>query len=81
MSKVEANVLYNVRGAGIYIEDGNEMYNDIMYNVVICPFPLDNPQLHGCTIPGTTNDQADTSINQSGIYAVGSTNNWIGNRW
>ncbi len=32
-STVENNVLYNVRGAGIYIEDGNEMYNDIKYNV------------------------------------------------
>ena len=26
---VEDNVLYNVRGAGIYIEDGNEMHNDL----------------------------------------------------
>ena len=28
-SIVEENILYNVRGAGIYIEDGNEMYNDM----------------------------------------------------
>ena len=35
-STVEDNVLYNVRGAGIYIEDGNEMYNDIKVSVPVC---------------------------------------------
>lgn len=63
-SVVEQNVLYNVRGSGIYIEDGNEMHNDIKYNVVICPFVFDNDILHGCTIPGTSNRIADTSDNQ-----------------
>lgn len=63
-SLVEQNVLYNVRGAGIYIEDGNELYNDIKYNVVICPFIFGDRQLHGCTLPGTSNRIADTSDNQ-----------------
>jgi parallel beta-helix repeat protein len=33
LSTVEENVLYNVRGAGIYLEDGNEMFNKVKYNV------------------------------------------------
>lgn len=52
-SLVENNVLYGVRGAGIYIEDGNEMANSIKYNVVVCPWSLAHPTLHGCTVPGT----------------------------
>lgn len=63
-SLVEQNVLYNVRGAGIYIEDGNEMFNDLKYNVIICPFTFNDAKLHGCTIPGTSNRIADTSDNQ-----------------
>ena len=50
---VQRNVLWNVRGAGIYIEDGNEMHNSLEYNVAICPFPIEDPVQHGCTIPGT----------------------------
>jgi hypothetical protein len=46
-------VLYNVRGAGIYIEDGNKMYNRVKYNVVTYPFPFGSSVLHGCTVPGT----------------------------
>eukprot|EP00521_Asterionellopsis_glacialis_P010052 CAMPEP_0195289328 /NCGR_PEP_ID=MMETSP0707-20130614/5656_1 /TAXON_ID=33640 /ORGANISM="Asterionellopsis glacialis, Strain CCMP134" /LENGTH=272 /DNA_ID=CAMNT_0040349321 /DNA_START=168 /DNA_END=983 /DNA_ORIENTATION=+ len=80
-SLVENNVLYNVRGSGIYIEDGNEMYNKIKYNVVICPFPLSYELgQSGCTIPGTDNDQADTSVNQAGVYTRAGTNDLIGNR-
>lgn len=79
-STVEDNVLYNVRGAGIYIEDGNEMLNDILYNAIICNFPFNDNQLHGCTVPGTSNRIADTSDNQSGIYSRASNNNLVGNR-
>eukprot|EP00551_Chaetoceros_affinis_P006400 CAMPEP_0203682988 /NCGR_PEP_ID=MMETSP0090-20130426/47288_1 /ASSEMBLY_ACC=CAM_ASM_001088 /TAXON_ID=426623 /ORGANISM="Chaetoceros affinis, Strain CCMP159" /LENGTH=1506 /DNA_ID=CAMNT_0050552109 /DNA_START=94 /DNA_END=4614 /DNA_ORIENTATION=+ len=79
-STVEENVLYNVRGAGIYIEDGNEMSNYINYNAIICPFPFNNNQLHGCTVPGTSNVIADTSDNQSGIFSRASNNSLIGNR-
>mmetsp|Transcript_32276 Transcript_32276/g.67849 ORF Transcript_32276/g.67849 Transcript_32276/m.67849 type:complete len:1275 (+) Transcript_32276:77-3901(+) len=79
-STVENNVLYNVRGAGIYIEDGNELYNNVKYNTVICPFPFNDDTLHGCTIPGTSNRIADTSDNQSGIFSRAATNSLSGNR-
>ncbi len=79
-STVEDNVLYNVRGAGIYIEDGNEMYNELKYNVVICPFPFLDDALHGCTVPGTSNMISDTSDNQSGIFTRAGTNSLVGNR-
>ena len=79
-SQVENNVLYNVRGAGIYIEDGNEMHNSISYNVIICNFPFNHPTLHGCTVPGTSNRIADTSDNQAGIFSRAATNNLVGNR-
>lgn len=39
------------------------MFNRLLYNVAVCPWPLDGPK-HGCTIPGTDNEQADTSLNQ-----------------
>ena len=80
LSAVEGNILYNVRGAGIYIEDGNEMFNHINYNVVICPFRFNDVELHGCTVPGTSNAIADTSDNQSGIFSRAATNDLVGNR-
>ena len=64
LSVVEQNVLYNVRGAGVYLEDGNELWNEIKYNIIVCPFPFGDSSLHGCTIPGTSNRIADTSDNQ-----------------
>lgn len=79
-SIIDNNVLYDVRGAGIYIEDGNEMHNTIRYNVVICNFPFDHEIYNGCTLPGTSNSVADTSDNQSGIFSRAATNNLIGNR-
>ena len=60
--------------------DGNEMYNDIKYNVILCPNRFNDNIYHGCTIPGTSNGQADTSLNQAGIYSRAITNNLIGNR-
>jgi len=77
---VEDNVLYNVRGANVYLEDGNEMWNTLAYNVAICPFPFSDNTYHGCTIPGTSNRIADTSDNQSGFFSRAGTNNFIGNR-
>ncbi len=77
---VENNILYNVRGANVYIEDGNEMHNKFLYNIAICPFPFDHPQYGGCTIPGTENRIADTSDNQSAFYARAATNDMVGNR-
>eukprot|EP00547_Thalassionema_nitzschioides_P005356 CAMPEP_0194200236 /NCGR_PEP_ID=MMETSP0156-20130528/930_1 /TAXON_ID=33649 /ORGANISM="Thalassionema nitzschioides, Strain L26-B" /LENGTH=1934 /DNA_ID=CAMNT_0038925209 /DNA_START=189 /DNA_END=5989 /DNA_ORIENTATION=- len=79
-STIENNVLYDIRGAGIYIEDGNEVANQIKYNVVICPWPLINGVLRGCTVPGTDNAEADTPLNQAGIYTSTAANDIIGNR-
>jgi len=79
-TRVEDNVLYNARGANIYLEDGNEMWNTLAYNVAICPFPFSDNVYHGCTIPGTSNRIADTSDNQSGFFARAGSNSYIGNR-
>jgi len=72
---VEANVFYDVRGASLYIEDGNEMLNSVVYNVAICPRGN-----NGCTLPGTSNGQADTAVNQTGLYMESPNNLLIGNR-
>jgi hypothetical protein len=77
LSTSESNVFYNVRGASLYIEDGNEMANTLAYNVAICPWKFSDG---GCTVPGTSNSQSDTSNNQSGLYSKAPTNNLIGNR-
>lgn len=79
-SRLEGNVLYNVRGAGIYIEDGNEMWNTLEYNVVICPFPFSDQTYHGCTVPGTSNRVSDTKDNHSAFFTQAGSNNMIGNR-
>lgn len=74
-AQVEANVFYDVRGANLYIEDGNEMLNSVAYNVGICPRGG-----NGCTLPGTSNGQADTSLNQTGLYMESPNNLLVGNR-
>ncbi len=51
LSTVENNVYNDIRGPSIYIEDGNEMYNKISYNVAVCPWPFMSEK-HGCTVPG-----------------------------
>ena len=80
MTTIQDNVLSDVRGTGIYIQDGNEMYNKILYNIVICPTSKNGP-LGGCTIPGTDNGQADADANQSGLWSSSRTNDMIGNRF
>ncbi|CAJ1930817.1 unnamed protein product [Cylindrotheca closterium] len=80
LSKVQGNVLYNVRGAGVYIEDGNEMQNRLAYNVVICPYPFNDESFHGCTVPGTSNRLSDTRDNQSSFFSLAASNDMIGNR-
>jgi hypothetical protein len=78
LSTVEHNVISDVRGASIYLEDGNELYNKLMYNVAICPHPLSKG---GCSVPGTDNSQADTEINQAGLWSISPANHLIGNRF
>ena len=51
LSTLEKNVYYDIRGNLIYIEDGNEMYNRVNYNVGICPWNRGDWK-GGCTIPG-----------------------------
>jgi len=79
ITEVSENVLYDVRGAGVYLEDGNELWNNINYNVHICPWSFYGP-MQGCTIPGTDNREADTAINQAAFWALDMTNNFLGNR-
>jgi hypothetical protein len=79
LATISENVVNDVRGGNLYIEDGNEMYNRLMYNVAVCPWPL-NSDKHGCSVPGTDDAQADTALNQAGIWALSNTNHLIGNR-
>ena len=65
------NVFHNVRGANIYLEDGNELDNHIDYNVAVCGAPHNDDDVGGCTLPGTPNGQADTALNLAGIWALG----------
>jgi len=79
ITEVSQNILYDVRGAGIYLEDGNELWNNVNYNAIVCPWSFYGP-LQGCTIPGTDNREADTAINQAAIWSLDHTNNFVGNR-
>ena len=75
---VKDNVVWNVKGSNLYIEDGQERNNTLQGNVAVCPNPWGGPS-GGCTAPGTDNQQADT-IQQSGIWAISASNHFIGNR-
>jgi hypothetical protein len=80
LATIENNVYNDIRGATIYVEDGNEMYNRIFYNVGVCPWAKEGEK-RGCTIPGTDNGQADTTLNQAGLWGLSFTNYAIGNRF
>ncbi|CAF1388780.1 unnamed protein product [Rotaria magnacalcarata] len=80
LATIENNVYNDIRGAIIYVEDGNEMYNRIFYNVGICPWSKSGEK-RGCTVPGTDNDQSDTTLNQAGLWGLSFTNYAIGNRF
>jgi len=68
-SLVESNVMWDVAAAGIYTEDGNEMFNTLSNNVIICSWHAK------CTAPW------DVQLNNAaGIYMIGMTNNVIENR-
>jgi plastocyanin len=74
------NVASDVRGANFYVEDGNEMWTNLEYNVAVCPYALNDPFKSGCTIPASPNGEADGANNQAGIWLTGAQNNLIGNR-
>ncbi|CAE7614035.1 rliB [Symbiodinium natans] len=68
-SLVEGNVMWDTSSAGVYVEDGNEMFNTISNNVIICS------QHQKCSTPW------DVQLNNAaGIYMIGMTNNLIENR-
>lgn len=76
-SLVTENVLFRVRGAGLYVEDGNEMENIVSYNVVLCHDGTQDRM--NCRAPGTDNTQAD-DVQQSGAWVLSPSNDFIGNR-
>ena len=78
LSLVRGNVVHDVRGAALYVQDGLESWNRFEYNVVICPRGTAD---HGCAVPGTDNAQADTAVNNAGYWAVSATQDLIGNRF
>ena len=60
------NVMSDVRGSGIFIEDGNEMFNLISHNVNLCPWARGGAGTRrGCSLPGTDNLNADSATNQA----------------
>eukprot|EP00437_Effrenium_voratum_P009909 CAMPEP_0181428788 /NCGR_PEP_ID=MMETSP1110-20121109/16861_1 /TAXON_ID=174948 /ORGANISM="Symbiodinium sp., Strain CCMP421" /LENGTH=1773 /DNA_ID=CAMNT_0023552029 /DNA_START=37 /DNA_END=5358 /DNA_ORIENTATION=- len=66
---VDNNIMWDVSSAGIYTEDGNEMFNTLSNNVVICSWHTK------CSTAWAS--QLD---NAAGIYMIGMTNNVIQNR-
>eukprot|EP00930_Biecheleria_cincta_P056436 TRINITY_DN42567_c0_g1_i1.p1 TRINITY_DN42567_c0_g1~~TRINITY_DN42567_c0_g1_i1.p1 ORF type:complete len:863 (-),score=115.76 TRINITY_DN42567_c0_g1_i1:230-2818(-) len=68
-AKVDSNVLWDTRAAGIYTEDGNEMNNTISSNVVICS------KWQKCKV-----EWQNKREQYAGIYLVGMTNDLVGNR-
>lgn len=81
LATIEDNVMSDVRGSGIYVQDGNEMWNKFKYNVIICPFSLTTSGLAGCTLPGTDNQAADSVLEQSAYWSLTPTNDLIGRSW
>lgn len=78
LALVEQNTVHDVRGVGIYIEDGNELGNNINYNAVVCPNSHNGPK-QGCTVPGTDNGEGDTAINHAAFWSLSHGNNFLGN--
>lgn len=91
---VDQNVVYDLRGASIYIEDGNEVNNTISRNVLMCPSlsngaPIGNLLQDGtgnhmrgrrCSLLGVESHRDSDYAEQSGIYALSPSNHIIGNR-
>ncbi|MGB0591136.1 MAG: hypothetical protein ACPGU1_15780, partial [Myxococcota bacterium] len=86
---VQQNVVLNQRGPGIYIEDGNELFNVIEENVVICSELSAAGQIGGihrnslCRIKNVSNryQTKDSDYDEvSGLYFLAPANHAIGNR-
>ena len=78
---VQGNVVHNQQGPGIYIEDGNELYNVVEENVVMCSELQSNSTL--CKLKNARNrpETTDSDWNEvSGLYFLAPMNHTIGNR-
>ena len=78
---IQSNVIHDHQGPGIYIEDGNELYNVVEENVVMCSEVQSNNLL--CKLKNAANrpETADSDWNEvSGIYFLAPLNHTIGNR-
>jgi hypothetical protein len=73
-AQVRDNIVHKVKGAGIYVEDGNELYNTFAYNVNICH------EKDGCILRGATDNGRADEGEQSGFWLQSSTNHLIYNR-
>ena len=86
---IQKNVIFDHRGPGIYIEDGNELFNVVEENVVMCseaqpsgPTGRMVPNSR-CRFKNTTTrvETKDSDYDEvSGIYFLSPTNHTIGNR-
>ena len=84
------NVIYDIRGASIYVEDGNEHNNTISDNVIMCPSRssgVDRATATGKTYEGArckligVPAHADSDFNeQAGIYVLTPSNHMLRNR-
>jgi hypothetical protein len=64
-SMVEDNVVYNVHGANVYYENGQEMNNTLQRNAIGCPI------VNGCRCKSCVASQADSDYGeQAGIYTL-----------
>lgn len=77
---VENNIVYDHRGAFLYVEDGNEIRNTIKGNALVCPF-WTNRNDNGCSYNGirehVSSDKGPRGV--TGLYAVSVNNDFIGN--
>jgi len=78
LATVRGNVFHDVRGPALYCQDGLEMWNRFEHNVAICNHRWEDGS---CAIPGTDNDQADTSTNLAAFWTISPTQDLIGNRF
>lgn len=74
-ARVESNVVYDHRGAFLYVEDGNEIGNMIANNALVCPRKAPHCSLHD----GVAEHKASDLLEQAGMYVVSASNDFIGN--
>jgi len=72
---VEGNVVYDHKGAFLYIEDGNEVGNVIAHNALVCSRKAPHCSLHN----GIAEHKASDLLEQAGMYVVSASNDFIGN--